>query len=80
MFTDVSERINPFPTHTPKGIPFIIPPNFKLPGQYRSRGPGVVGRLPKVRNELAAGPPRRIPISLLAEAIGTSKNSSGFFA
>ena len=29
MFPDVSERINPFPTHTPKGIPFIILPNSK---------------------------------------------------
>ena len=33
-----------------------------LPWQYRSRGPGAVGFLPRVRNELAAGPPRQIPI------------------
>ena len=33
MFTGVSERINPFPTHTPKGIPFIIPPNSNLLNQ-----------------------------------------------
>ena len=36
--------------------------NNNLPRQYRSRGPGVVGLLPRVRNELAAGPPRQIPI------------------
>ncbi len=26
VFTDVSERINPFPTHTPESVPFNIPP------------------------------------------------------
>ena len=53
-----SERINALPTHPPEGIPFNKAPNSNLPWQYRSRGPGVVGQLPKVRNELAAGPPR----------------------
>ena len=28
-FMNLSERMYAFPTHTPKGIPFIIPPNSK---------------------------------------------------
>ena len=37
------ERIYPFPTHTLKHFYSTNPSNSNLSGQYRSRGPGVVG-------------------------------------